>query len=88
LFVIALGAMSSAQKVTLVLQEDISSKLPTGTTFTARDSAGKYYQGHVVTHNARRFLGRGSMSLVFDEPVVAVTRARKVYSAPETRCAC
>jgi hypothetical protein len=72
--VITLGAMSSAQTVTLVLQEDVSSKLPTGTTFTAKDSAGKIYHGHLVTHRARLFLRRGSMSLVFDEPVFAVTK--------------
>jgi len=74
LFVIALGTMSSAQTVTLVLQEDVSSKLSTGTTFTAKDSAGKIYHGHVVTHPARRFLRRGSMSLVFDDPVLPVTQ--------------
>jgi hypothetical protein len=31
------------------------------------------YRGHVVTHPARRFLRRGSMILVFDDPVVPVT---------------
>lgn len=74
LFVTTLGTMSGAQTVTLVLQEDVSSKLPTGSTFTAKDSAGKIYHGHVVTHRARWFLRRGSMSLVFDEPVLPVTR--------------
>ena len=82
LFVITLGTMSSAQNLTLVLQEDISSKLPSGTAFTARDSAGKIYHGHVVTHHARRFLRRGSMILAFDEPVVAVTKdAEGVFRA-------
>jgi hypothetical protein len=52
LFGITLGTMSSAQTVTLVLQRDVSSKLPTGTTFTAKDSAGKIHHGHVVTHPA------------------------------------
>jgi hypothetical protein len=66
--------MCSAQSVTLVLQEEISSKLPTGTTFTAKDSAGKVYHGHVVTRHARWFLRRGSMNLVFDDPVSAVTK--------------
>jgi len=74
LFVITLGTMSSAQNLMLVLEEDISSKLPSGTTFTARDSAGTIYHGHLVTHRARRFLRRGSMILVFDEPVVVVTK--------------
>ena len=39
LLVITLGTMSSAQTVTLLLQEDVSSGLPTGITFTAIDSA-------------------------------------------------
>ena len=73
---IALGTMS-AQTVTLVLQEDLSSKLPTGTTFTAKDAAGKIYHGHLVTHRARLFLRRGSMSLVFDEPVLPVTKDKE-----------
>jgi len=74
LLVVTLGTMSTAQTVTLVLQEEVSSKLPTGTTFTAMDAAGKIYHGHVVTHRARRFLRRGSMTLVFDEPVLPVTK--------------
>jgi hypothetical protein len=74
LFVITLSTMSNAQTVKLVLQEDISSKLPTGATFTAKDSAGNIYHGHVVTRPARLFLRRGSMSLVFDEPVLALTK--------------
>jgi hypothetical protein len=72
-FIILIGAVSDAQTVTLTLQEDLSSKLPTGTTFTARNAAGKVYRGHVVTHPARRLLRRGSMRLVFDEPVVPLT---------------
>jgi hypothetical protein len=71
--VIILGTVSDAQTVTLTLQEDLSSKLPTGTAFTARDSAGKVYHGHVVTHPARFLLRRGSMRLVFDDSVVLVT---------------
>ena len=74
LLVLTLETMSSGQTVTLVLQEDVSSKLPTGTAFTAKDSAGKTYHGHVVTHPARRFLRRGSMNLVFDEPLLPVTK--------------
>jgi len=72
--VIALGAISDAQTVKFTLLDDLSSKLPTGTTFTARDTAGKIYHGHVITRPARRFLRRGSMSLVFDDPVVPVTK--------------
>lgn len=70
-FFISLTAISKAETaITLILQEDISSKLPTGSTFTAKDSFGKLYHGHVVTRPARRMLRRGSMRLVFDEPVV------------------
>jgi hypothetical protein len=75
--VIALGLISEAETVKLTLLDDLSSKLPTGTTFTAKDAAGKVYNGHVVTHPARRFLRRGSMSLVFDDPVVPVTKDRE-----------
>jgi hypothetical protein len=71
--VIILGTVSDAQTVPLTLQEDLSSKLPTGTAFTARDTAGKVYHGHVITRPARLLLRRGSMRLIFDEPVVPVT---------------
>jgi hypothetical protein len=70
---IALSTIGETQTVTLTLQEDLSSKLPTGTVFTAEDSTRKIYHGHVVTHPARRLLRRGSMRLVFDDPVVPVT---------------
>lgn len=71
-FVIGVGVLGCAQTMTLTLQEDLNSRLPTGTQFTAKDAAGKVYRGHLVTHPARRFLRRGSMRLVFDEPIVAV----------------
>ena len=74
---VLLAKIGAAETVTLILQEDLSSKLPTGTSFTAKDSAGKVYHGHVVTHPARRLLRRGSMLLVFDEPVLPVTRDRE-----------
>jgi hypothetical protein len=72
--VIILGTIGDAQTVTLTLLEDLSSKLPTSTAFTARDAAGKVYGGRVVTHPAQRLLRRGSISLVFDDPVVPVTK--------------
>ncbi len=75
--VLSLGTIGEAQTVTVSLLEDLSSKLPTGTAFTARDPAGKVYTGHVVTHPARRLLRRGSMILVFDDPVVPVTKDRE-----------
>ena len=73
-YLVALGATGDAQTVTLTLNQDLSSKLPTGTGFTANDSAGKIYHGHVVTRPARRLLRRGSMSLIFDDPVRSVTK--------------
>jgi hypothetical protein len=72
--VIGVGALGHAQTVTWTLQEDLSSKLATGTQFTAKDAAGKVYRGHLITHRARCLLRRGSMRLVFDEPIVPVTR--------------
>src|ERR1700675_4031336 len=75
--VIALGTIAEAQTVTLTLLEDLSSKLPTGTAFTARDAGGKIYNGHLVTHPAQLLLRRGSMTLVFDDPIVPVTKDRE-----------
>jgi hypothetical protein len=72
-----MGTMSAAQTETLTLLQEITSKLPTGARFTARDSAGKIYSGHAVTHPAKRFLRRGSIILVFDDPVVPVTKDRE-----------
>ena len=72
--VIALGTISDAQTVTLTILQDLSSKLSTGTAFTARDAAGEGYNGHIVTRPARRLLRRGSMMLVFDDPVIPVTK--------------
>ena len=68
------ATISAAQTETLTLLQEISSKMPTGARFTARDSAGKIYRGHVVTHPAKRLLRRGSMILVFDDPVVPLTK--------------
>jgi hypothetical protein len=72
--VIVLVPISNAQPqiITLTLQEDLSSKLPTGTVFTAKDSTAKVYHGHLETHPARRILRRASMRLVFDDAVVPI----------------
>ena len=72
--VISACGLGHAQKLTLTLREDLSSKLATGTLFTANDAAGKVYRGHLVTHPARFLLRRGSMRLVFDEPIIPLTR--------------
>jgi hypothetical protein len=61
----------------LTLLEDLSSKMPTGSAFTAKDESGKVYRGHLVTHPARRLLRRGSMALVFADPVVPVTKDKE-----------
>ena len=63
--------------MTLTLIEDLSSKLPTGAAFSARDATGEVYRGHVITRAARSILRRGSMILVFDDPVVPVTKDRE-----------
>jgi hypothetical protein len=72
--VIGVCGLGHAQKLTLTLQQDLSSKLSSGTLFTAKDAAGKVYHGHLLTHPARFLLRRGSMRLVFDEPITPVTR--------------
>ena len=84
--VIALGTVSEAQTATLTLLEELSSKFPTGTVFTARDAAGKVYKGHVVSHPAKRPLRRGSMILIFDDPVIPITKDREgVFRAGNKR---
>jgi hypothetical protein len=67
----------SAQTVTLHLISDLTSKMPTGTPFEAHDNAGKVYHGHIITHPARRMMRNGSMLLIFDEEVKAVTKDRE-----------
>jgi hypothetical protein len=63
----------SAQTVTLRLTADLSSKMPTGTPFQAKDDKGNIYHGHLVTHCARRMMRNGSMLLVFDEQIKPIT---------------
>jgi len=74
LALLVFGTISTAQTTTVTLTADLSSKLPTGTIFTAKDSSGKIYQGYLITHRARRFLRSGSMVLVFAGPVVPVMK--------------
>jgi len=66
-----------AQTVTLQITSEISSKMPTGTPFEAKDSEGKVYHGHLITHPARRMMRNGSMLLEFDEAVKPVTKDRE-----------
>jgi len=74
LALLLLGTISAAQTTTVTLTADLSSKLPTGTAFTAKDASGKIYQGYLITHRARRLLRSGSMVLVFTDPVVPVMK--------------
>jgi hypothetical protein len=67
----------SSQTVILRLTSDLTSKMPTGTQFDAHDNSGKSYHGHIVTHPARRMMRNGSMLLIFDEEVKAVTKDRE-----------
>ena len=78
MLVFAVSTFSDAQTTTLTLLEDLSSKMATGTPFTAKDaSSGKLCKGYVVTHPARRLLRPGSMILVFTDPIVPVTKDRE-----------
>ena len=86
--ILLLCGISDAQTVTLTLQQDLSSKLPSGTAFTANDPAGKIYRGKVITHPARRVLRRGSMILIFDDPVVPVTKTPEGVFQPGTGYVC
>jgi hypothetical protein len=62
ILIFAVSTISAAQNTTLILLEGLSSKMSTGTPFTAKDaSSGKLYKGYVVTHPARRLLRPGSM---------------------------
>jgi hypothetical protein len=78
IFLLALlSHAASAQTVTLRLDCDLTSRMPTGTPFEAHDTAGKVYHGHIVTHPARRMMRNGSMLLIFDEDVKTVTKDRE-----------
>jgi hypothetical protein len=77
ILLVLLSHAASAQTVTLRLDSDLTSRMPTGTPFEAHDNAGKVYHGHIVTHPARRMMRNGSMLLVFDEQVKAVTKDRE-----------
>ena len=70
-------AAADGQNITLRLTSDLSSKMPSGTRFEARDNTGNLYHGHLITHHARRMLRNGSMLLVFDEAVKAATQDRE-----------
>ena len=81
-FVMIAPIMGAAQTTRLSLQQDLSSKLPSGTEFSAEDSTGRIYRGYIVTHPARRLLRRGSLLLVFKDPVIAITKDREGVIRP------
>lgn len=62
--------------VRLTLQQDLSSKFPNGSAFSAVDGAGKVYSGYIATKKAKWFHGlwnRGTIRLVFDQPMEIVS---------------
>lgn len=74
---------TAAGIVRLTLQQDLSSKLPNGTAFSAVDGAGKVYTGYVATKKAKWFHGlwnRGTIRLVFDQPMQIVSVGGKALN--------
>lgn len=66
-------ACMSLSAQTLTLLTPVSSKMPTGTAFQAKDeSSGKIYEGYIVSRPAMRFSRRGSLVLRFADPVRTV----------------
>ena len=71
--IFALAIAARAQSFDLILVNEVSSKMASGTVFTARDEAsGKVYTGRVITQKARNFLRRGWIRLSFDQPIRVV----------------
>jgi len=69
--------------VRLTLQQDLSSKLPNGSPFSAVDGAGKVYTGYIATKTAKWFHGlwnRGTIRLVFDQPMQVVSVSGKAVN--------
>lgn len=63
-----LAAASIAQVLTI--QNDLSSKMPNGATFSAVADDGRLFEGRVITKHAGHFLKRGSMQLVIPGYVI------------------
>ena len=69
--------------VRMTLQQDLSSKLPNGSPFSAVDGAGKVYTGYIATKKAKWFHGlwnRGTIRLVFDQPMQIVSVGGKAVT--------
>jgi len=76
-------APASASVVRLTLQQDLSSKLPNGSAFSAVDGAGEVYTGYIATTKAKWFHGlwnRGTIRLVFDQPMQIVSIGGKTVN--------
>jgi len=58
---------------TCTLETYASSWMVTGTAFSVKCPSG-VYSGHLVTTAAKRFFRRGHMILMFDQPVVVMTK--------------
>jgi hypothetical protein len=74
---------TNAGIVRLTLQQDLSSKLPNGSPFSAVDGSGKVYAGYVATKKAKWFHGlwnRGTLRLVFDQPMQIVSVGGKAVN--------
>ena len=65
-----LAMTASAQSFHVTLMNEVSSKMKSGESFTAKDEAsGKVYTGRIITQRARNFLRRGWIRLSFDQPI-------------------
>jgi len=77
------AAPDNASVVRMTLQQDLSSKLPNGSAFSAVDGAGKVYSGYIATKKAKWFHGlwnRGTIRLVFDQPMQIVSVGGKTVN--------
>lgn len=73
LWLFALIGPGHSQSFNLTLLTEVSSKMASGTPFTAKDEAtGKTYTGRVISQKARNFLRRGWIRLSFDQPIHVV----------------
>ncbi len=72
LTVIACTGLAASAAETCSLDTYASSWMTTGTPFSVTCPSGKY-SGHLVARPARRFFRRGSLRLVFDQPVAVST---------------
>ena len=72
-----------AEVLRMTLRQDLTSKLPNGSAFSAVDGAGKVYSGYIATKKAKWFHGlwnRGTIRLVFDQPMQIVSIGGKTVN--------